>query len=405
MAFLIAASLLTVVVIGAILLRDEEVHQIIINGDDKLQDAADRHDWTGNGSPEDPFMISTNIHAENDRPCISISNTSLHIIIKDCDLMHRSTEGDKLSFGLLLDNVTNVSIIGNSVSGGRAGLMMKSSSNTSMVGNIFGGMGSSLITSVFDCRFENNVFNTTEGSGLEMRNCDRNAFYSNSFKGNVLGAGGTRGWVGLVLSRSSNNTFFADRMNGGGYMGIGMSVIDSNDNRFDEVHFDGRIGMYMNRASSNDLSLSVFGDNVATALEMIDSDTNRFVGNSMTGNYTSTGIKSTSCSANLFERNAIGVRSAAGYAVHASGSNGNALFRNNFYYLGTEVRTIALAFDDTGTNDWNGSEGGNHWGDWTSPDDNLDGIVDQPYLLDGPAGALDAMPLTALIIFSASDAP
>lgn len=45
---------------------------------------------------------------------------------------------------------------------------------------------------------------------------------------------------------------------------------------------------------------------------------------------------------------------------------------------------------------WNSSAGGNWWSDWQSPDDNSDGIVDLPYVLDGGYGIKDYLPLTGL---------
>ena len=50
---------------------------------------------------------------------------------------------------------------------------------------------------------------------------------------------------------------------------------------------------------------------------------------------------------------------------------------------------------DNGTNThWNLSNQGNYWDDWTSPDSNTDGIVDNPYNLVGTAGAKDFYPRT-----------
>lgn len=52
------------------------------------------------------------------------------------------------------------------------------------------------------------------------------------------------------------------------------------------------------------------------------------------------------------------------------------------------------AYDGT-NNSWNSTDGyGNYWSDWNTPDANHDGIVDQPYLIDGSAGAQDYYPLT-----------
>lgn len=56
---------------------------------------------------------------------------------------------------------------------------------------------------------------------------------------------------------------------------------------------------------------------------------------------------------------------------------------------------VKQAQDMSGLNFWNDSIGttGNFWSDWTSPDNDTDGIVDIPYSLEGGSGAVDFAPL------------
>jgi len=51
------------------------------------------------------------------------------------------------------------------------------------------------------------------------------------------------------------------------------------------------------------------------------------------------------------------------------------------------------AIDWTSNNRWNTSTHGNYWSEWTSPDNNTDGIVDNPYSISGEANAKDHYPL------------
>ncbi len=44
-------------------------------------------------------------------------------------------------------------------------------------------------------------------------------------------------------------------------------------------------------------------------------------------------------------------------------------------------------------NQWYYNGHGNYWSDWTSPDDDGDGIVDNPYILEGDSGSHDPYPL------------
>jgi nitrous oxidase accessory protein NosD len=57
------------------------------------------------------------------------------------------------------------------------------------------------------------------------------------------------------------------------------------------------------------------------------------------------------------------------------------------------------ARDVVGSNSWNSAGSphgwGNYWNDWTTPDLNSDGIVDDPYALDGGISVKDNYPLTS----------
>ena len=99
---------------------------------------------------------------------------------------------------------------------------------------------------------------------------------------------------------------------------------------------------------------------------------------------------------NLFLRN-------DGYAIYIGGifTKGNRIYNNSFYYnhgSGDKFDPNKVQAYDDGTNYWNSTNGvGNYWHDWaynnSSNDQNNDGIVDWPYLIDGSAGTKDYYPL------------
>lgn len=101
---------------------------------------------------------------------------------------------------------------------------------------------------------------------------------------------------------------------------------------------------------------------------------------------------------NLFENN-------SGYAItipgvlHFSYTIGNRIFMNDFRFNngGTDTYDAShiQAYDFHGGNFWNETGYGNFWSDWQSPDDNLDGIVDNPYRIDGYTSTYDSYPLTS----------
>jgi parallel beta-helix repeat protein len=63
---------------------------------------------------------------------------------------------------------------------------------------------------------------------------------------------------------------------------------------------------------------------------------------------------------------------------------------SNLTFNSTHIQALA----NTTADYWNDTYGnGNYWSDWKSPDNDSNGIVDEPYILDGTAGAKDFFPL------------
>jgi parallel beta-helix repeat protein len=87
------------------------------------------------------------------------------------------------------------------------------------------------------------------------------------------------------------------------------------------------------------------------------------------------------------------------YGAHIIASDRNTVWNNTF--LGNngasatyDPNHIQAYCDGTG-NWWNSSDGfGNYWGDWTTPDNDLNGIVDSPYNISGTPGGWDYYPRT-----------
>ena len=88
-----------------------------------------------------------------------------------------------------------------------------------------------------------------------------------------------------------------------------------------------------------------------------------------------------------------------GYGVRVDACYYNMIFNNTFIdnngagdaYDPSHIQ----ALDDGGLNQWNASGYGNYWSDWTGPDDNLDGIVDDPYEISTLPLAKDYFPIAS----------
>jgi parallel beta-helix repeat protein len=90
------------------------------------------------------------------------------------------------------------------------------------------------------------------------------------------------------------------------------------------------------------------------------------------------------------------------YGIYINSGSYNRIYNNSFYYNHGSGDTYdsdkIQAYDDDSNNYWNSLSGyGNYWCDWANNngtnDNNGDGIVDWPYLIDGSAGAEDYYPL------------
>lgn len=103
------------------------------------------------------------------------------------------------------------------------------------------------------------------------------------------------------------------------------------------------------------------------------------------------------CDGNIIANNTI--ENSRLYGLQILNSFGNRVFGNVF--IGNNGTTSEYdpakvqAFDD-GTNFWNDTTYGNLWADWTSPDADGDGIVDEAYLIDGGANN-DLLPLAVSV--------
>jgi len=68
------------------------------------------------------------------------------------------------------------------------------------------------------------------------------------------------------------------------------------------------------------------------------------------------------------------------------------IYGNSFYYnngAGDEYDSSHTQAYDDEEHYWNTTGKGNFWADWTEPDRDEDGIVDEPYAIDGGTGARD----------------
>jgi parallel beta-helix repeat protein len=234
--------------------------------------------------------------------------------------------------------------------------------------------------------------------GIHPSNCANGTLDSNNCTNNN---------VGIELQSSSNNTLSKNTCSDnfrGIYISSSGNTLGSNTCSNNEY------GIYLYESSGNTLGNNICSNN-EYGLCLSSSSLNALSNNTCSSNNehgisvwhsSNNNISNTTCSGNL--RYGIYIDSESGF---------NMVWNNSFYNNNGATDTYDPAhiqvYDDGVGNIWNSSGSphgfGSHWSDWTTPDSNMDGIVDNPYLLDGSAGAMDYYPRTTPAVIPEFSSP
>jgi parallel beta-helix repeat protein len=91
------------------------------------------------------------------------------------------------------------------------------------------------------------------------------------------------------------------------------------------------------------------------------------------------------------------IKNSTSYGIKLFRTQYNHIYNNNLIFnngtTSSYNKNHCQASDNTGLNFWNTSTEGNYWSDWTSPDNDSNGIVDFPYYFDGGKAARDYYPI------------
>jgi len=111
------------------------VDPFVIDGNADFTDLSANYSWcTGNGSATNGFIISNIIiDAEDAGNCLKIRNVNKNFTIKNCIFMN-SGEGKS---GILLDKVTNGSLLNNTIQLNSIGIHIKNCTRLDIIGNYF----------------------------------------------------------------------------------------------------------------------------------------------------------------------------------------------------------------------------------------------------------------------------
>jgi parallel beta-helix repeat protein len=341
-------------------------HLVInINGDSQLQTVAASESWPGDGTSTNPYIIRDyDINGQGNAYAISIQGTTLYLNIQDC-YVHGATTA-----GIRLLNVIHAKLLRDVCSASQYGIYLDTSVGNSIVG--CDGSGNS-ISGVFlsysgYTRAENNTLSSTGGSGI----------YS-QFSENLTIANNTCSWdtsYGIYLFSAFNSM-------------ISGNTCTNNNN-----------GIYLLSSSGNALiGNTCTGGSYGIWMRLADSNT--LIGNNCSSSSTA-GLYARACTGNTIQNSSFWSNSGPGVWLEL-GASSNLITNNTFAYnsgsSGEYDPSYKQAFDGVGSNSWNSGGSphgfGNYWYDWTSPDGNSDGIVDNPYVLEGIPAAQDNFPLVS----------
>lgn len=242
----------------------------------------------------------------------------------------------------------------------------------------------------------------------------------NTVAGNTVSGGKQAG--GICLGGSVGNTVSGNTTTGN-FNGVYLSISDGNTLTGNTTRLNSYNGMQLSHATGNVISGNTIGDNSSgpwgwSGIYMVVSPGNTVEGNEIQGNAGHGIAMWLDCSGNTIQGNTISDNGRAGVKFYVDGNSNNLIKENTFennghgfdfdayhdwgpnagnqVYNNNFIANTVQARGDVsggGVNIFNLARptGGNYWSNWTSPDADSDGFVDNPFVF--PAGQ-DDLPLT-----------
>ncbi len=314
---------------------------------------------SGSGTELNPYIIEDLIiDGKLVDSCISISNSEAHFIIRGCSLNNTPVAGTEA--GVYLFNVTNGITMENSFYNNRNmcvyGFM---SHNNTISDNSFDFFQHGIYldgSSSHNDIINNEIFGDTSGTGIIIWDGDGNTINENIVD---------NCWQGIYVYDAEDTTLYENVASN--TMRNGIIILQNSQNTLvsgNTAENNAYHGIYSTLSHNSTIENNVLNDNTLNGIYLENSDDNIVYNNK--------------------------IRNNTIYGVSISiGSDNNLLYRNFFWGNGKH------AYDDGSGNNWNSTNIGNYWDNWTSPDVSpVDGIVDTPYTyIEGSANSIDYFPI------------
>ena len=203
-------------------------------------------------------------------------------------------------------------------------------------------------------------------------------------------------WWGVEISKSSNITVINTNSSGNYRYGVWLDHSGNNTIK-NNVLIDGAHGIFTAGASDNIIENNTCRATRACAVMLSEYSDRNYISNNTCYASGDNGIYVLNYSNNNIIVNNV-FKNNIGHGVHLANSNYNKVYGNDLIGNNKSSSTFNILHQqaaDTGIgNQWNTGTYGNYWSDWTTPDANHDGIIDNPYPI-GEGNSKDNLPLAS----------
>ncbi len=429
MAMLLVASFTAFFASAAGLEKEYDGLRYVPHSVIKIESDADfaSQGWPGSGTSDDPYVISgLEIDAQGGGYAIYIGNTTAYFVIQDSLLYNASYSSIPYQAGaaIILYHVSNGRVYSNEVNNNTHGIYVNGGGGNTIDSNnvrdndnngiwvVLSSDNSVVLNTCIDNGQTGITLYSAQNNTVESNTCE------NSNDGIALWSESHGNQVKFnTVSFSSDNGIYLSGPSGG-YMnnvllykntlfnntyGIHTLYLQNASIRENEAYNSTNYGIYLDTGSSyNTIEKNHVHDNLKSGVYIYTyststpSDHNVVMWNNMSFN-DGEGLYLSRSSYNDVHNNMFYNNSGYGITIYSS-SNNNRVYENSFYFnhgSTDSYSSSAVQASDYGSgNAWNISYEGNFWYDWQSPDSDGDGIVDNPYAIDGSANSRDELPLT-----------
>ncbi|MFW9939438.1 MAG: nitrous oxide reductase family maturation protein NosD [Candidatus Thorarchaeota archaeon] len=346
------------------------------------------YDWcSGSGTIEDPYLIeNVTINGGGANLCISVSNSKVPFIIRNCTVYNFNKRGIGLS------NTENGRIINNTIYGGSSvgdpcyGIHLRNSSSNIVTRNDITNMNG-------PSQYDSGLCIEAYGGEEYGDNCLNNNVSNNYIYDIDCGIRLTAAFWS-VDDKCNHNYIIGNRIENSKYKGIILQSQSGTCNynvvRDNNINNSGSDGIYLSRGGTiGPCNYNmIFNNSVSNSGEngiYISGEYNDIYDNTSFNN-TQNGISVEKYDENIIAANFLMNNTLYGVLIETT-SNDNTIFNNTF--IGNTVNAL-----DSGTgNQWDYSSLGNYWDDYGGIDANDDGIGDTPYDVPPVGESVDNYPI------------